>query len=101
MGTAPNSSRSEANAPRWAITRQSLLSDDTNAQEWSAYAHSPVTMTFLAQKYGAQVVGDLRFTAAQASALMVVAADRVCRIGVTDAWLRPLRNIIVNLKEEL
>ena len=50
---------------------------------------------------GVQVVGDLRYVAAQAFAMMVAAADRVSHVGVSEARLRPLRNTIVSLKEEL
>ena len=98
VGTTPNSSCCKAYALGWAITGQYLLSDDTNAQEWRVYAHSPTTMRFLVGKSDVQVVGDLRYVAAQASALMVAAAERVCCVGVTEPWLRPLRNNIVNLK---
>lgn len=58
-------------------------------------------MRFLAGKSRVQVVGDLRYAATQASTLMVAATDRVCRVGVIEARLRPLCNTIVNLKEDL
>lgn len=58
-------------------------------------------MSFLAGKSGVQVVGDLRYVAAQAATLMVAVADWVCGVRVTEARLRPLRNTSVGLKEEL
>ncbi|CAI9272974.1 unnamed protein product [Lactuca saligna] len=73
IGTAPSSSCSKAYAPGWPIIG----------------------------KYGVQVVGDRRYAAAQASALMVAAANRVCRDGETKARLRPLCNTIVTMKEKL
>lgn len=101
IGTTPSSSCSKAYAPGCTITGHSLLSGDTSAQEWSGYAYSLATMRFLAGKSRDQVVGDLRYAAAQASALMVAAADRVFHVGVIEAQLTPLHNTIVSLKDGL
>ncbi|CAI9283578.1 unnamed protein product [Lactuca saligna] len=100
IGIAPNTSCSKAYAPGWAITGHYLLSDDTIDRNGVFYSQSSASMRFLAGKFGVQVVGDLCYAIARASNMMVAAADRVYRVGVTESWLRPLCNTIVSLKEQ-
>ncbi|CAI9263113.1 unnamed protein product [Lactuca saligna] len=82
-------------------TKDSLFSEDITTQEWSSCAHPPATTKFLVGQSGACRAGDLRYVVAQASALMVVAADRVYCSGTNEAQIKTLQDAIASLKEEL
>ncbi|CAI9304356.1 unnamed protein product [Lactuca saligna] len=82
--TSSHSLSFEAYTPSWAITKDSLLSEDTTIQEWSRCAHPPTTMSSIAGQSSARMAGDLCYAATQTSALMVVAADQVHRAGANQ-----------------
>ncbi|CAI9285520.1 unnamed protein product [Lactuca saligna] len=84
-GTAPHSSLFKPYIPSWAITRESLQSEDTTTKEWRESAHPPSTMEFLMGQLGARVADNLRYAAAQASILLVAVANLICRFRVTEA----------------
>ncbi|KAL7588712.1 hypothetical protein Lser_V15G39308 [Lactuca serriola] len=91
---------SEAYAPDWAIGRDSLLSEDIAAQEWSR-SHPSATMNSLASQSSSRMAGDLRYVAAQTFAIMVVAADRVCRASVNEKQLKTFQGVMASIREEL
>lgn len=101
MGTLSHSLSFEAYAPGWAITRDSLLSEDITAQDWSSCAHPPATVDFLEGQSNAHMADDLLYVVAQASAPMVAAADRVCHIDVNETQLKFLQGAVASIKEEL
>lgn len=68
---------SEAYILDWVIGRDSLLSENIADQEWSRYVHPPTTIDSLAEQSDSRMADDLRYAAAQASALMVLVAVRV------------------------
>ncbi|CAI9293611.1 unnamed protein product [Lactuca saligna] len=74
----------------WLITRNSLLSEDTTAQEWSRCVCPPVTMSSLVGKPSACMADDLCYTTAHTSVLMVVAAERVRLAGASQGQLKVL-----------
>ncbi|CAI9272063.1 unnamed protein product [Lactuca saligna] len=59
VGTPYHSLSFGSYALGWAITRDSLLSEDIAAQEWSRCAHLPKTMSSLAGQSSARMVGNL------------------------------------------
>ncbi|CAI9261724.1 unnamed protein product [Lactuca saligna] len=77
------------------------MSDDITAQEWSSCAHPPDTMNFLAGQSNVRMAGDFHYAAAQASALMVAAADRVCHANMSKTWLKTLQVAVTSIREEL
>ncbi|CAI9297974.1 unnamed protein product [Lactuca saligna] len=85
----------------WEITRDSLLSKDINAQEWGSCAHPLATMKFLASQSSARMADDLLYLATQASALMVVVADRVFRADVNETQLKTFQGTMISIREEL
>ncbi|CAI9298352.1 unnamed protein product [Lactuca saligna] len=74
---------------------------DIIAQEWNSCAHPPATMKFLVGQSDAHIVGDLRYVAAQASALMVDSADQFCRSVKNKSLLKTMHDVISGLREEL
>ena len=90
IGTLSHSPSFEAYAPGWAITRDSLLLEDTTAQEWSRCVHPLATMSSLAGQSNSRMDGDLCYAVTQSSALMVAAAEGVCRAGANKRRLKVL-----------
>ena len=90
IGTLSHSPSFEAYAPGWAITRDSLLLEDTTAQEWSTCAHPPTSMSSLVGQSSARMTDILCYVATHASALMVVVVDRVCLVGASQGQLKVL-----------
>ena len=87
---------SEAYVPGWAVSIESLLSEDTSTQEWFYRAHPLATMKFLADQSGAHMADDLRYAVAQTSALMVATTDRVCRHGINKTQLKSLQDVVAS-----
>ncbi|CAI9270839.1 unnamed protein product [Lactuca saligna] len=58
-GTSSHSLSFEAYAPGWAVTRDSLLSEDPTAQDWSRCDHPSAMMSVLVGQSSARMVGDL------------------------------------------
>lgn len=101
MRTASHPLAFEAYISCWAVTKDSLLLKDIAAQEWSYCAHPPATMKLLVAQSSARMVVNLRYATAQTSALMVVAADLICRHGINETQLKTLQDVVASLKGEL
>lgn len=100
LRTASHPLASKAYIPGWAVTKDSLLSEDITAQECSYCAHPPATIKLLAAQSGARMAENLWYAAAQASALMVVVADRVCRPGINKTQLKTSQDVVASLRVE-
>lgn len=90
MRTSSHPLALEAYAPGWAVTKDSLFSEDIVAHEWSSCVHPSAMAKLVAGQLGARMADDLRYATAQAPALMVAAADRVCRSGINETMLKTL-----------
>ncbi|CAI9298594.1 unnamed protein product [Lactuca saligna] len=58
-------------------------------------------MNSLASQSSSHMAGDLCYAAAQTSALMVFAANRVFRVGVNEKQLKTLQGVMASIREEL
>ncbi|CAI9294431.1 unnamed protein product [Lactuca saligna] len=84
----------------WEIIRDSLLSEDTIAYEWSRCVHPPATISFLVGQPSAHMADDLSYAAAQTFALMVAATDQVRLASASQGKLKVLQGALANTKEE-
>ncbi|CAI9300267.1 unnamed protein product [Lactuca saligna] len=97
MRTTSHPVDSKAYVPGWAVTKDSLLSEDIATWEWSYYTHPSATMKLLAAQLGVHMAGDLRYAATQTSTHMVAAADRFCRHGINETQLKTSQDGVASL----
>ncbi|CAI9292282.1 unnamed protein product [Lactuca saligna] len=94
IGTSSHSPSFEAYAPGWVITRDSLLSEDTTAQEWSRCAHPLATMSLLAGQARSRMANGLLYATTQTYTLMVATTAGVCHVGANKRQLKGVVRII-------
>lgn len=90
IGNLSHSPSIEAYAPGWAITKDSLLSEDNTTQEWSRCAHYLAPMSSLMGQSRALMADEIFYDTAHNFSLMVAAADWVCLASVSQGQLKIL-----------
>ncbi|CAI9281465.1 unnamed protein product [Lactuca saligna] len=85
----------------WAITRDSLLSEDTTAQEWSRCAHPPATMSSLVGQSSDHMADDLCYATTQTSSLMVATVDQVRLADVGQGKLKVVQGALAGMRKEV